>query len=72
MLQRLQSVKPVYRISDWIDDWQRSEELTQRITAYPSIPTVCGIYLPCTIHHAYYYIHGFCKFVCAYSHIIPT
>ena len=36
MLQRLQKVKPVYRISDWIDDWQKSEELTQRIAAYPT------------------------------------
>ena len=35
MLQRLEKVQPVYRISDWIDDWQKSEELTQRITAYP-------------------------------------
>lgn len=38
LLQRLEKVKPMYRISDWIDDWQRSEELTQRITAYPTAP----------------------------------
>lgn len=36
MLRRLEKVQPVYRITDWIDDWQRSEELTQRITAYPA------------------------------------
>lgn len=36
MLERLEKVQPVYRITDWIDDWQRSEELTQRITAYPA------------------------------------
>ena len=36
MLQRLQKVQPVYRTSDWIDDWQKSEELSQRITTYPS------------------------------------
>ena len=36
MLQRLEKVQPVYRITDWIDDWRRSEELTQRITAYPA------------------------------------
>ena len=39
MLERLQKVQPVYRISDWIDDWQRSEELTQRISAYPNHST---------------------------------
>ena len=36
MLQRLEKVRPMYRITDWIDDWQRSEELTQRITAFPT------------------------------------
>lgn len=36
MLQRLQKVKPMYRIGEWIDDWRRSEELTERITAYPT------------------------------------
>jgi hypothetical protein len=36
MVQRLQKVKPVYRISDWIDDWQKSEELAQRITTHPT------------------------------------
>ena len=36
MLQRLEKVKPMYRISDWIDDWRRSEELTERITAFPT------------------------------------
>jgi len=36
MLQRLQKVEPTYKVSDWIDDWQQKEELTELITAYPS------------------------------------
>lgn len=36
MLQRLEKVQPTYCITDWIDDWQRSEELAQRITTYPT------------------------------------
>ena len=47
MVQRLQKVKPVYRISDWIDDWQKSEELAQRITTYPTKSPVS--YLLCIV-----------------------
>ena len=35
MLQRLQKVEPMYKVADWIEDWQRKEELTTMITAYP-------------------------------------
>ena len=35
MLERLQKVKPMYRVDEWIKDWQRNGELTEMITAYP-------------------------------------
>ena len=35
LLKRLEKVQPIYRVSDWVDDWQKKEELTSRITAYP-------------------------------------
>ena len=35
MLQRLQKVEPMYKVTNWIEDWQRKEELTTMITAYP-------------------------------------
>lgn len=35
LLKRLQKVGPMYRVSDWINDWQRKEELTSMITSYP-------------------------------------
>ena len=39
MLKRLQSAEPMYKISNWADDWQRKEELTSMITAYPEAGT---------------------------------
>lgn len=36
MLKRLQQVEPMYRVQEWIDDWQRKEDHTERITAFPS------------------------------------
>ena len=36
MLKRLEKVEPIYKVSDWIDDWRRKEELTEMITAYPN------------------------------------
>lgn len=35
MIKRLETVAPMYRMSNWVDDWQRKEELTSMITAYP-------------------------------------
>lgn len=35
MLKRLEDVEPMYKVTEWIDDWQRKEELTEMITAYP-------------------------------------
>lgn len=35
MLQRLQDVKPMYRVSDHVESWRRNAELTEMITAYP-------------------------------------
>ena len=36
MQKRLEKVEPVYRITDWVDDWKKNAELTEMITAYPS------------------------------------
>ena len=35
MLKRLEKVEPIYKVSDWIEDWRRKEEITGMITAYP-------------------------------------
>lgn len=35
MLKRLEQVEPIYKVSDWVDDWRRTQELTEMITAYP-------------------------------------
>ena len=47
MLKRLEKVEPIYKVSDWVDDWRRKQDLTERITAYPneyqaSRPVVSG------------------------------
>ena len=36
MLKRLEKVQPIYKVSDWVEDWQRKEELTSMITCYPA------------------------------------
>lgn len=36
MLKRLEKVEPIYKVSDWVDDWRRKQDLTERITAYPN------------------------------------
>ena len=36
MLHRLQLVQPNYKVTDWIDDWQKKEELSENITTFPS------------------------------------
>lgn len=35
MLDRLQKVQPMYRVSDCVDSWRKNAELTEMITAYP-------------------------------------
>ena len=35
MLKRLEKVEPMYKVSDWIEDWRKKEEITGMITAYP-------------------------------------
>ncbi len=40
MLKRLQVAKPMYRVADWVNDWQRKEELTSMITSYPQGPSI--------------------------------
>lgn len=35
LLKRLETVEPMYKVSSWIEDWQRKGELTNMITAYP-------------------------------------
>ena len=35
MLKRLEKVEPMYKVSDWIEDWRRKEDITGMITAYP-------------------------------------
>ena len=36
MQKRLDKVEPMYKMSEWIDDWKKNAELTEMITAYPS------------------------------------
>ena len=36
MLKRLEKVEPIYKVSDWVDDWRRKQELTEMITSYPA------------------------------------
>ena len=36
MLKRLEKVEPIYKVTDWIDDWRKKEELTEMITTYPN------------------------------------
>ena len=36
MLKRLEMVEPIYKVSDWVDDWRKKEEITGMITAYPN------------------------------------
>ena len=36
MLKRLERVEPIYKVSDWVDDWRRKEEITGMITTYPN------------------------------------
>lgn len=45
MLRRLQRVKPQYQVSQWIDDYRHSEELTERITAFPTTPPASRVSL---------------------------
>ena len=35
MLKRLEKVEPIYKVSDWIENWRRKEDITGMITAYP-------------------------------------
>ena len=35
LLKRLEKVEPMYKVSSWVDDWQRKGELASMITAYP-------------------------------------
>lgn len=35
LLKRLEKVEPMYKVSDWIDDWQKNAELMELITSYP-------------------------------------
>lgn len=35
MIKRLETVKPMYKVSEWVSDWQRKEELMTMITSYP-------------------------------------
>lgn len=39
LLERLEKVEPMYKVSSWIEDWQRKGELTNMITAYPEAST---------------------------------
>lgn len=53
MIKRLETVAPMYRMSNWVDDWQRKEELTSMITAYPenlaaAIPVAKKVHHLCT------------------------
>lgn len=45
MLKRLEKVEPMYKVSEWIDDWQRKEELSSMITSYPEIPVARKVWL---------------------------
>ena len=36
MQKRLEKVEPMYRIADWVEDWQKNAELTALITQFPS------------------------------------
>lgn len=53
MLKRIEKVEPIYKVSEWIDDWQRKEELTSMITNYPEIPVARKVmavtYLQCIV-----------------------
>lgn len=35
MLKRLEQVEPIYKVSVWVDEWQRKEALTGMISCYP-------------------------------------
>lgn len=39
MLKRLEKVEPIYKVTNWIDDWRRKEELTDMITIFPDEQT---------------------------------
>ena len=41
MLRRLQTVKPQYQVTQWVEDWQRNAKLTDMITTFPSKPPGC-------------------------------
>ena len=36
MLKRLQGVRPVYKMAEWVSDWEKKEQLVENITAYPT------------------------------------
>ena len=36
ILKRLEDAEPVYKVSKWIDEWQRKEELANMITSFPN------------------------------------
>lgn len=35
MQKRIEQVRPVYKIADWVEDWKKNAELTELITAFP-------------------------------------
>ncbi len=37
MQKRLESVEPIYRIADWVEDWKKNADLTEMITQFPSM-----------------------------------
>ena len=45
MLKRLEKVKPMYKVSEWVDDWERKEQLTGMITNYPEIPVARKVHV---------------------------
>ena len=56
MLKRLEKVEPIYKVSDWVEDWRRKEEITEMITAYPDdFQAIVSIELIISRHLEYYF-----------------
>ena len=66
MLKRLEKVEPIYKVTDWIDDWRKKQELTERITAYPNEYQVSRPVVSWSTHFSIvaWYIHGIVDHQC--------
>lgn len=48
LVKRLEKVEPIYKLTDWVDDWEKNEKLHEMITCYPeSMHVKVGTYISC-------------------------